>query len=49
MEVVRLSPLKTQGCKDKNYMRPTVTFSSYVKQAGKESLQCGIVVMMADV
>lgn len=36
MEVVRLSPLKTQGYKGKNYMRPTVIFSSYAKQAGKE-------------
>ena len=36
MEVVRLSPFKTQGYQDKNYMRPTVTFSSYAKQAEKE-------------
>lgn len=36
VEVVRLSPLKTQGYKDKNDMRPTVTFSSYAMRAGKE-------------
>lgn len=36
MKMVRLSPFKTQVYKDRNYMRPTVTFSSCVKQAGKE-------------